>query len=80
MIDYSMGVPTDVGVYACRVPKYPGEKGLEFYHEDIFLFWDGARWGYLSSDQNYRGPVPYWLGPLPRFPNAAHWTGNPDDE
>lgn len=62
IIEYQTGTPTETGVYACRVPLdyAPG------LHEDIFLIWIDGRWGYLKSDQPYRGPVPYFVGPLRR--------------
>lgn len=56
---------TATGVYACRVPlnDIPG------LYKDEFLMWYGARWSYLGSDQNYRGEVTGWIGPLQRRMN-----------
>ena len=54
--------PTESGVYACRVPSdhCPG------LYTDIFLMWMDGKWGYLGSDQRYRGHVAGWVGPLQR--------------
>lgn len=54
--------PTENGVYACRVPRgnVPG------LYEDEFLMWYDGQWGYLGSDQRYRGEVFGWIGPLQR--------------
>lgn len=61
IVTYNTGEPEEVGVYACRVPmELPG------LHTDIFLFWINGKWGYLGSDQNYRGTVVGWVGPLQR--------------
>lgn len=54
--------PTENGVYACRVPRV-NVPGL---YEDEFLMWYDGRWGYLGSDQRYRGEVFGWIGPLQR--------------
>jgi hypothetical protein len=60
MIHYTTGInPTSVGVYACRVQDGDLLK-------DIFLMWFDGRWGYLGSDQRYRGEVAGWAGPLAR--------------
>lgn len=57
----TQGIPSKVGVYACRVDgDLPGLK------KDIFLMWIEGKWGYLGSDQNYRGKVHGWIGPLER--------------
>lgn len=62
LITYNQGDPTETGVYACRVPcDYD-----DFLQEDIFLMWFEGRWGYQRSDQNYRGEVLGWVGPLQR--------------
>ena len=58
-----IGLPQDTGVYACRVDD-PHGRGLVV---DIFLMWFNGRWSYLSSDQNFRGEVHGWIGPLPRL-------------
>lgn len=55
--------PTErTGVYACRVDakEWPG------FHEDIFLLWHSGVWSYLGSDQNFRGDIRAYVGPLPR--------------
>jgi hypothetical protein len=58
--------PTERGVYACRVPhELPG------LYKDEFLSWINGKWGYLGSDQNYRGEVIGWIGPLQRRMNVA---------
>jgi len=54
--------PTETGVYACRVPM----GGSDFLLEDKFLMWMNGSWGYLRSDQSYRGDVLGWIGPLQR--------------
>lgn len=54
--------PTETGVYACRVPMDVNPDLLE----DKFLMWIDGRWGYLRSDQYYRGVVLGWIGPLRR--------------
>lgn len=60
---YQTGEPTEVGVYACRVP-FAGLAG--HLHEDVFLMWLDGCWNYVTSDQTYRGKVFGWIGPLPR--------------
>jgi hypothetical protein len=53
--------PDERGVYACRVPhEMPG------LHQDKFLMWMDEKWWHLGSDQNYRGEVTGWIGPLQR--------------
>ena len=54
--------PTERGVYACRIPK----ENLPGLFEDKFLIWHEGQWGYLGSDQKYRGVVAGWVGPLQR--------------
>lgn len=61
IVEYQTGTPTETGVYACRVPDE-----ISGWHEDIFLMWHNNQWSYLRSDQYYRGPVPYFVGPLRR--------------
>lgn len=64
-----IGLPQDTGVYACRVDD-PRGSGLVV---DVFLMWFAGRWSYLGSDQNFRGDVHGWIGPLPRLrPLRAH--------
>jgi hypothetical protein len=59
---YSLGHPTKIGVYACRVSSLVCANLLE----DKFLMWCDERWWYVGSDQAFRGAVQGWLGPLPR--------------
>lgn len=54
--------PTEVGVYACRVP----DDMLPALRRDIFLMWFNGRWSHIGSDQRYRGMVIGWIGPLQR--------------
>lgn len=62
MINYNTkDQPTEMGVYACRV-----ESDIQGWYDDEFLFWQSGRWGYISSDQRYRGKVLGWIGPLQR--------------
>lgn len=62
-VEYTTGAnPTKTGVYACRTP-HPIAPNLT---EDKFLMWFDGRWAHLGSDQNYRGEVFGWIGPLPR--------------
>ena len=56
------GNPTEVGVYACRVPSQHGR----FLLDDKFLMWFSGEWSYPGSDQKYRGDVIGWIGPLQR--------------
>jgi len=62
MIEYNTGTPGEVGVYACRVrdPYTP------VLWTDMFLMWMDKRWWYLRSDQQFRGEVEYFIGPLQR--------------
>lgn len=62
-MEYEKGTPTKRGVYAVRIPhdNFPG------LCQDEFLIWIDNKWGYLSSDQNYRGEVVAFIGPLPRI-------------
>ncbi len=62
MVTYETGTPTERGVYACRIdhPDMPGVL------KDIFLMFIESRWGYLGSDQPFRGAVHGWIGPLQR--------------
>lgn len=57
-----IGDPTETGVYAVRV-DHPKTAGIVV---DAFLFWHAGRWSYLNSDQQHRGDVHGWIGPLPR--------------
>lgn len=64
-----IGLPQATGVYACRVDD-PRGTGLVV---DVFLMWFNGRWSFLSSDQNFRGEVHGWVGPLPRLrPLRSH--------
>ncbi|WOB06516.1 hypothetical protein [Piscinibacter gummiphilus] len=63
---YDSGKPTKTGVYAVRVDD-PMGSGLM---KDMFLMWIEGRWGYLGSDQFFRGAVHGWIGPLPRKVSA----------
>jgi hypothetical protein len=58
-----IGLPTEGGVYACRIDD-PRGSGLVI---DIFLQWFHGRWWHLFSDQHFRGEVHGWIGPLPRM-------------
>lgn len=63
VVPYVIGQdPTETGVYACRVP-HGYAKG---FHTDVFLMWMDGRWSHVGSDQNYRGDVTGWIGPLQR--------------
>lgn len=73
LVQYNTGTPPCPGVYACRVDH----RQLPGLYADLFLMWcsDGRgnvlnRWGYLGSDQLFRGPVYGWVGPLARKPPA----------
>lgn len=57
------GDPTETGVYACRV-DHPRMSG---FCADAFLMWFNGEWGFLNSDQRFRGEVHGWIGPLPRL-------------
>lgn len=62
MVEYDQHQePTEVGVYACRVPA--DAPGLL---DDKFLLWHERKWWFLGSDQRYRGEVVGWIGPLQR--------------
>ena len=61
-MQYNQGIPTEVGVYAVRILDPLGSGRLV----DKFFIWINNKWGYLSSDQNYRGEVLGWIGPLQR--------------
>lgn len=64
-----IGLPQVTGVYACRVDDPHGKRLVV----DIFLMWFNGRWSFLSSDQNFRGEVHGWIGPLPRLrPFRSH--------
>ena len=63
LIQYNMvDDPTEVGVYACRIPMTECPELLE----DKFLMWYDNKWCYLRSDAIYRGAVLGWIGPLQR--------------
>lgn len=57
------GAPKETGVYACRIPD--DELGSPFL-KDKFLMWFDGKWSHIGSDQNYRGAVLGWIGPLQR--------------
>lgn len=59
--------PSEMGVYACRVPM----RDVPGFYEDKFLCWDAFGWHYPSSDQKYRGEVVGWIGPLQRHMNVV---------
>lgn len=61
-INYQVGVPQALGVYAVRVPndQAPG------LWKDLFLTWHNNNWWYPFSDVKYLGPVDYFIGPLQR--------------
>ena len=59
---YNQGKPEHKGVYACRVQS----NMVRGMFDDIFLIFDGRQWVYPSSPLAYRGPVPWWIGPLQR--------------
>lgn len=61
-VKYRAGNPVVTGVYACRVP----DDEICGYFDDLFLMWLDGKWGYLGSDQKYRGEVVGWIGPLAR--------------
>jgi hypothetical protein len=58
------GKPTVAGVYVAYVNGRPAMT----YAERTFLYWDGLRWSYLSSDVSYRDHVYGFVGPLPAMP------------
>jgi hypothetical protein len=55
--------PSETGIYACKVDH----KFIPNLTSDEFLMWFEGRWGYVGSDQFYRGEVYGWIGPLPRM-------------
>jgi hypothetical protein len=58
-----IGDPEETGVYAVRV-DHPKIVNLVV---DAFLMWYEGHWYYLGSDQQHRGEVHGWVGPLPRI-------------
>lgn len=58
-----------------EVENVPAQNGLYVAYVDpdmdvpfsakLLLMWMDGRWGYPGSDQNYRGTVYGWVGPLP---------------
>ncbi len=54
------GNPPSVGSYVAYVSG-----DVPAFAERVFLLWDGKRWSYPLSDQNYRGHIYAWVGPLP---------------
>jgi hypothetical protein len=71
-IEYNIGNPDEVGVYACRIPfdamERPENSRLL---RDVFLLWHGGQWSYCGSDQIYRGTMFGWIGPLQRQMKAS---------
>lgn len=61
MIAYRTGDPQEKGVFACRVKLLPAD-----LPEDKFLVRMDGKWWYQWSDQEYRGEVLGWVGPLER--------------
>ncbi len=61
MLRITKGNHTKVGNYVC----YVDHDFLYKYPDKIILMWIGEKWGYGGSDQNYRGKVYGWVGPLP---------------
>jgi hypothetical protein len=55
------GTPTFSGVYAVYVDD---PDAAQLAKRD-FLMWHDGRWSYPHSDQNFRGVVHGWIGPLP---------------
>lgn len=60
MVRLNRGSPTSNGIYVAYIKDT--DSG---YATKILLMWIGGKWGYPSSDQNYRGKVYAWVGPLP---------------
>lgn len=56
------GTPVENGMYVAYVD--PDVPGIPFAGRRLLMFIDN-RWGYLSSDQYYRGAVCGYVGPLP---------------
>ena len=59
--------PKEQGMYVCYVKNdtYPDDFK---YPEKILLMWmhnNNGKWGYPSSDQDFRGTVYGYIGPLP---------------
>ena len=54
--------PSESGLYVAYVQS---QGMLNPYAEKVLLMWIGGVWGYPSSDQNFRGEVYGWMGPLP---------------
>jgi len=65
LVEYNRGEPEKPGVYACRIPD-DNFSGTTDWCKDVFLVWIDDRWGFPGSDQNYRGEVVGWIGPLQR--------------
>jgi len=65
------GTPPKAGtyvVYELLAPGFP-------YPQKQLLLWHEGVWSYSGSDQNYRGEVLGWIGPLPS-PTAASLTSS----
>ncbi len=57
------GNPRNIGLYVAYV-----DPELDIpYAKKTLLLWIDGKWGYPGSDQNYRGTVHGWIGPLPAF-------------
>lgn len=55
------GNPPENGMYVV----YVDHRYVCAYPDKKLLMYVNGRWGYLNSDQNFRGKVHGWIGPLP---------------
>jgi len=53
--------PKEQGMYVCYTEVSEGFN----YPQKVLLMWVNDTWGYLSSDQTYKGRVYGYIGPLP---------------
>jgi hypothetical protein len=60
-MEINQGSPEEPGLYVA----YVRSGFTTSYAEKMLLMNIDGRWGYPSSDQNYRGEVLGWIGPLP---------------
>lgn len=60
MITIETGTPISNGMYVAYV-----EGPLKNFLKKELLMWVQNKWSYPSSDQNYRGQIYGWIGPLP---------------